>query len=136
MKIICNICGKHSKDSSKCTNCSSEIVLNDEMWNGSTSVKWGWATFSFSTDNLKTKEDIIYSLREKWESIEKFTIFHIINSQIYKLKTEAETIRVLTRKDFLSTITEYEGLFVKFEPLKININTAEEANKLLRNSQI
>lgn len=136
MKVICEICSKYSLDSKQCTNCSSQIINSEESLTENTSNQWGWATFNFSVNNLAKKEDIINYLRNEWSLIEKLTIFHLFNSQLSKFNTEVENLKILARKDFLSTIIndEYlkdEGLSVNFEPLKITITTAEEANKLL-----
>jgi hypothetical protein len=135
MKTICEICGKSSNNSSQCTNCDSEII-KDENLTENTNDQWGWATFNFSVNNPAKKQEIINCLRDEWSSLEKFTIFHLFNSQLSKFHTEEENIKVLAHKDFLSKIinNDYlktEGLYVDFEPLTFTITTAEEANKLL-----
>ncbi|MQA18801.1 hypothetical protein GEV01_04660 [Rugamonas sp. FT103W] len=80
------------------------------------------------------KEDVVQYLREKWVSLEEFTVLRLIDSQISRFESDAISIKVLTREDFLSMIvkdalSKFEGLSVQFEP--VDLATAEEANELL-----
>lgn len=134
MKTICDACGKYSENEVRCTNCGTEILADEEIPLQQSLARWGWATFGFAMNDSSSKEDVVHYLREKWVSLEEFTVLHLIDSQISKFESNAISIKVLTREDFLSTIvkdalSKFEGLSVQFEP--VDLATAEEANELL-----
>lgn len=134
VKTICDVCGKYSESARCCTNCGSEILDDEEINSQQSLGRWGWAIFKLEINDIATKENALRYLREKWMSLEEFTVLHLIESQISKFESKAASIKVLIREDFLSMIVNdaismFEGLSVMFEP--VDIATAEEANKLL-----
>jgi hypothetical protein len=134
VRIICDICGQYSENERRCTNCGSEILADEEIPFQQSLARWGWATFEFVMIDSSSKGDLLRYLREKWISLEEFTVMRLIDSQISKFESNAVSIKVLAREDFLSTIIKdalarFEGLSVHFEP--VDLATAEDANRLL-----
>jgi hypothetical protein len=134
VRTICDVCGKYSENEKRCTNCGAEILAEEEIPSQQSLAKWGWATFGLAMSDSSSKENVLHYLREKWISLEEFTVLRLIDSQIFRFESDAVSIKVLTREDFLSTIvkdalSKFEGLSVQFEP--VDLETAEEANKLL-----
>jgi hypothetical protein len=134
VKAICDVCGKYSDNEKRCTNCGADIFADEEIPSQQSLGRWGWATFELPMNDSSSKENVLHYLREKWISLEEFTVLRLIDSQISRFESDAVSIKVLTREDFLSTIvkdalSKFEGVSVQFEP--VDIATAEDANKLL-----
>jgi hypothetical protein len=134
MKTICEICGQYSDSVERCTNCGSEIAKEEKTPPQHGFNRWGWAIFNLNMEDASVNADAIHYLREKWASLEEFTVLNLLNSQAARFDVHNRKIKVLIREDFLSAIAEeislkFDGVSVEFEP--VEFETSIEANELL-----
>jgi hypothetical protein len=76
----------------------------------------------------------------EWRAIERFTMLHLIQSQVDALTFKTTTAKVLIRKDLLKSLIDHAqqeiaSISFIFTPLGKAINTAEDANKILLNEK-
>lgn len=135
MNTICEMCGKTSTNDNVCSNCGEEILSDDKIAIRSSNLMWGWATFDLSNLDSNMYIQAVDKMREHLTLLERFSLLHLINSQLDRVNTDQPTIKLLLRDDYcvelgLKLQNEFNTIVVYFDHIG-HFEYASELNKLL-----
>lgn len=136
MKIVCERCGRLSKNPEICSSCGAPIGGDDELAGVQASAEWGWAKISIASVPPNDRSRAIEVIQNEWAGIEGFTVLRLLQSQASALGFETSTASVLVRRDLLESLVdnarqEVASIAVAFTPINMPVNTAWEANTII-----
>lgn len=136
MNTVCEKCGKTSSNDKVCSHCGAEIVSEDKVAKLPSNLMWGWATFDFSSLDSDTQLPALDKMREHLTVLERFSLLHLINSQLDKINTDQPTIKLLLRDDYCCELAsklqnEFSTMVVYFDAMGY-FSYASELNERLK----